>query len=485
MFPATARNDSQSIALDGRSHFVAVTERAPQKFTNAHVLATAATLFVPLVILFSKAAAPLFAVAAISVAALELIRRRALPLPSGPVPYFMAGLAAWALVSWWWSITPDETVKTGLSLALTFVGGAVLIGAAARFDAREQEIFRTGVIVGGAIGFALIAFEFATDAWLAQYLYGLKEKKLFLVEGRHTVAMNPGLAATALFFWSWALAVRARYPSRVAGVAIVIAFALFLLSDSDAVIVSMVAGAVVFGAVLVLPRTVPLILAAMIAAGVAVTPLVPGLLPNPLEPDTKLTWLSMSAAHRIVIWKNTVPHIKGKPVLGGGFDTTRALYKDRVEYRFPKGTPGKALVTAYEPIPLHPHNGVLQVWLELGLAGALILLGLLLTVIRAIAAGVDERTSRAGALAMVTTALTIASISFGAWQSWWLASILLAAAFLAVVTLPAAGAAGTGESATVEPAAPVIPAAQEIGGPKGPEPTRYGDWERKGRAIDF
>ncbi len=25
----------------------------------------------------------------------------------------------------------------------------------------------------------------------------------------------------------------------------------------------------------------------------------------------------------------------------------------------------------------------------------------------------------------------------------------------------------------------------EIGGPKGPEPTRYGDWERKGRAIDF
>ncbi|MDJ0833447.1 MAG: DUF1674 domain-containing protein [Gammaproteobacteria bacterium] len=31
-----------------------------------------------------------------------------------------------------------------------------------------------------------------------------------------------------------------------------------------------------------------------------------------------------------------------------------------------------------------------------------------------------------------------------------------------------------------------IPSApQEIGGPKGPEPTRYGDWERKGRCIDF
>ena len=25
----------------------------------------------------------------------------------------------------------------------------------------------------------------------------------------------------------------------------------------------------------------------------------------------------------------------------------------------------------------------------------------------------------------------------------------------------------------------------EIGGPKGLDPTRYGDWERKGRCIDF
>ncbi|GJL82034.1 MAG: hypothetical protein DHS20C01_16680 [marine bacterium B5-7] len=26
---------------------------------------------------------------------------------------------------------------------------------------------------------------------------------------------------------------------------------------------------------------------------------------------------------------------------------------------------------------------------------------------------------------------------------------------------------------------------KEIGGPKGLEPTRYGDWERKGRCVDF
>ena len=28
-------------------------------------------------------------------------------------------------------------------------------------------------------------------------------------------------------------------------------------------------------------------------------------------------------------------------------------------------------------------------------------------------------------------------------------------------------------------------APKEIGGRKGPEPTRYGDWEKNGRCIDF
>jgi hypothetical protein len=29
------------------------------------------------------------------------------------------------------------------------------------------------------------------------------------------------------------------------------------------------------------------------------------------------------------------------------------------------------------------------------------------------------------------------------------------------------------------------PAATEVGGPRGPEPTRYGDWEKKGLTSDF
>lgn len=32
---------------------------------------------------------------------------------------------------------------------------------------------------------------------------------------------------------------------------------------------------------------------------------------------------------------------------------------------------------------------------------------------------------------------------------------------------------------------PLLVRPREIGGPSGPEPTRYGDWEKNGRCSDF
>jgi hypothetical protein len=46
-----------------------------------------------------------------------------------------------------------------------------------------------------------------------------------------------------------------------------------------------------------------------------------------------------------------------------------------------------------------------------------------------------------------------------------------------------AEAAHPREDAAPQPPAPAP--AVEIGGRGGPEPTRYGDWEKNGRCIDF
>ncbi|MGE0734890.1 MAG: DUF1674 domain-containing protein [Alphaproteobacteria bacterium] len=50
---------------------------------------------------------------------------------------------------------------------------------------------------------------------------------------------------------------------------------------------------------------------------------------------------------------------------------------------------------------------------------------------------------------------------------------------------PASQPASGPTSAPARPAAAKPPPVAEIGGPKGPEPTRYGDWEIGGRVSDF
>lgn len=64
------------------------------------------------------------------------------------------------------------------------------------------------------------------------------------------------------------------------------------------------------------------------------------------------------------------------------------------------------------------------------------------------------------------------------------ARLRLAAEIPAKILTPAAQRA-LAEAAQRRQAAIAQPEAIEINGPQGPEPTRYGDWERKGIISDF
>jgi hypothetical protein len=52
------------------------------------------------------------------------------------------------------------------------------------------------------------------------------------------------------------------------------------------------------------------------------------------------------------------------------------------------------------------------------------------------------------------------------------------------VPVVAAAVPAGAESSQARPA-PQIRDSAELGGPQGPEPTRFGDWEKNGRCIDF
>ena len=63
--------------------------------------------------------------------------------------------------------------------------------------------------------------------------------------------------------------------------------------------------------------------------------------------------LSNSIKHRFLIWQFVLNKIAAHPVLGYGFDSSRHL---------PGGD--APAMNGQSVLPLHPHNGILQVWLE-------------------------------------------------------------------------------------------------------------------------
>jgi hypothetical protein len=56
---------------------------------------------------------------------------------------------------------------------------------------------------------------------------------------------------------------------------------------------------------------------------------------------------------------------------------------------------------------------------------------------------------------------------------------------MAAPTSPAPRPAGAPAGKPPAPDGAAEKPQREIGGPQGPEPTRYGDWEVKGRCSDF
>jgi O-antigen ligase len=85
-------------------------------------------------------------------------------------------------------------------------------------------------------------------------------------------------------------------------------------------------------------------------------------------------------------------------------------------------------------LPLHPHNVILQTWLELGLPGIILFVALCIFIIMTSVNHLRLKFESAAILGQLVTILGIANLSFGMWQAWWIAAIWLSAGLMVLVT---------------------------------------------------
>lgn len=365
-----------------------------------------------------RALAPAVPLALVLVVLAHRRARRTLPWPR-PGGLLAAALAllGWMLVASLWSPEPGRGAATTAGLA-----ALVLLGAMAARALEEESpahLARLGpaLALGLAIGIALLAFDHGSQNLFRRAVRGFPPWSPPL-----DWALKPAVAVVAVLL---PLPLGAALPRAAKAALLAGGLAVALWLPGEAAKIAAILGLLAAFAAMAAPRLVARGAAAALGGLFLAAPLLFALA-LPRLPD--LSPLPFSAQHRIMTWDFVLERIGERPLRGWGMEASRAIpggsdtFPPAVLERFGLDSPAERAVWARDVahrLPLHPHNAALQVWLELGAIGAA--LAALLVALMLLQAATPP------AIGAAVAGATTAQLSFGVWQPWWVASLVLAA----------------------------------------------------------
>jgi O-antigen ligase len=312
-------------------------------------------------------------------------------------------VVAFASISALWSpITSLNTAKaigrfTGLHLLMQLLFSSAFVIAAARLDVSKAETSLTWLGFGLLAQAVILVIEGLTQAGIYQSLQGVITDKVRPDLAVRNVAVG-GYVLAALFWPVAATFWRQGRKQLVIALVLAVGFStVFLRGDSPTI--ALVLSALIFALVLKGGRPAVLATGAVAMIYWLTTPWAMLALQKAGVFDILQHHLPASWRARLDIWSFTNAHLLSSPLRGWGLDASRAF-------------PGK--------ISLHPHDAAVQIWFELGVAGAVLAAAFWGFIFWRIARDSDDRFFAATACACATVYLVIGAISFSLWQDWWI-----------------------------------------------------------------
>lgn len=336
------------------------------------------------------------------------------------LPYFI--LPAFGALSAIWSLIPGNAVSTAAKFA-GYICVAILAGLVIR-HATDSE--KRKIVFSTAIGL-LIAFPVALlDVSLSGAIWDLYKSYEF-----NPNVYSRGTAITACLLFPLAVGLF-RYTAAWQSIVFILIclgmiFGLYMEAAKLAVILGGVVFVLVrwqrklFWPVVLLPLTIALVFPMFFT-----TPLTE-------QQQCRLHYTMDSAYHRVMIYQFGTSRILEKPIVGWGMDSSRSIpggasKVGTINCIRPDGQPTKLNIGGN--LPLHPHNASVQIWLELGLIGTLLLSASVLILIRRFERNNSDNQGRAIIAATFCSICLIYNISFGLWQSWLMFTMILLGCFV-------------------------------------------------------
>ncbi len=349
-----------------------------------------------------------------------------------------APLLIWMLASAAWSLDGAASVEVTLRVAVLFLSGTLLVTSFALLPLEQLRRPLIAVALGFSGAAVVVVVDLELGGHLARFLH---EPRLNGVDPALGYGRAATLHATLLAPVLVGL-VRLGFPRLAVGFALLAAAAILETSSLSAK-TALAASLLVLIAVWLLPR-LRWIEFGVFGFAVVALPLV---FPLPLGAEATC-WLAdhkASAAHRLEIWSFVAEHIRQRPIAGWGLDAARRLPGGTAQviiHHCDDADRPDGIALSSQALPLHPHNAVLQVWLELGGVGVALGFGpLIFAIWHAFRSRVwRTRPAQAMIAATVAAAVSVGLISFGIWQEWFLSGLFIAAAFVVLSARQSAAA---------------------------------------------
>ena len=366
-------------------------------------LGTAALVFLPLLVLVPRGAAAL--ASAIVIFGLVLVAgqgRRSLARDFLTLPAaLLATLALWGAVSAAWAPDPLRALDQAARIAGLVVAAAAMKSADQVLAPRRLTAF---LLAGFVIAMLTATVDLATGGALS---------KPFSDRVYQPAWLNQASDAFAILLLPTG-AVLAGSGSRLAGVFfVVVGAAIIVALAGTAAKVALAVGATC--ALLCYYRRAPVtrIASVLLVLTVVTAPVTFARSDRISGLVHAADWVKFSAGHRLLIWSFVGDRIAEHPLRGWGLEASRAI---------PGGS--DPIRPDQTWLPLHPHNAPLQIWLELGVAGAVpfALLGGWLWL--AIGNAEWPRLYAAAACGSLAAAIVASFGTYGIWQEWWQGTLL-------------------------------------------------------------